>query len=693
MQWSYLESFQDSPSPYLKKQSVTNPTQQKVCTVLGEKYNPTTDTCVPCEEGTYQNTINHTLTSCKPHVEPVCDDGFYLDTATYTTRKNATKDSTVNLDGLCLEHDSLEDLREQCSDLEYITESDYEEKINTMKKSPLTSTQICKKHTSWDNIKNIGSCNEKKYFDRTEYNNSIGNKERNVSLEDICSTIPYYPLNVKNTEEKNFTTKENLNMFFRENGKYLNIRDYNGMFQALRPSDNAIKIPITWNNNTKKIQITSRGEIKTPKTIVENVKKCLLPNFCYNAKQYKIIMTSIPATFYAKVVGKQVRFVKEKNELPVTIKDDKLFVTGTNIEIVVNNCNDNQYMDQQTNTCKDKVHNCPSGQYSTNFGSSGTQNDPICLTKTCSRSKYRDPSKPYKNVPASKTTNDANCIPKINTCAAGKYRSIWGRSITESDPVCRKCSMGTYQNESGQTSCKNCPQGTYQNESGQTSCKSCPDGQFQNASGSTSCKLPSECQYVEYVALRGRQTYYTRKPDQDKILCVDRNDPLPVVSATYGEWYNIGVCSSLCGDGIQKQERMITNAGKDGIRSDRTIVRYPEPVTERNVTCSDESAKTVEYTKCLHKFNKSKNEFDWGGEIDSWKNSKGNAEECAEACMLNKDCKGFAVVNNKSSSIINSGKRCMLFNSDGNRWRRKNSFQEHKVYTYFGENVDAYRKK
>ena len=501
MQWSYLESFQDSPSPYLKKQSVTNPTQQKVCTALGEKYNPSTNECIDCEVGTYQDATNHTLTSCKAHVEPICDTGFYSDTAEYTKRKNATKDSPVNLDGLCLEHDSLEDLREQCSDLEYITESDYNEKINTMKKTPLTSTQVCKKHTSWDNIKSIGSCNEKNYFDRTKYNNSVGNKERNVSLEDICSTIPYYPLNVKNADEKNFTTKENLNMFFREDGKYLNIRDYNGLYQALRPSDNAIKIPITWNNNTKKIQIKSKGELKVPKVIYENQRKCVLPKLCFTSTVPKFIWATISTTFYAKVVNKQVRFVKQKNELPVTIKDGKLFVEGTNIEIVVNNCDDDQYMDQQTNTCKDKVHNCPSGQYSTRFGSSGTRNDPICLTKSCYSSKYRDPSKPYKNVPASKTTNDANCIPKINTCEAGTYRSRWGNSDTENDPVCRKCSMGRYQNLTGQSSCESCGIGTYQNSTGQSRCESCGIGTYQNSTGQSRCE---SCGTGTYQNLTGQ---------------------------------------------------------------------------------------------------------------------------------------------------------------------------------------------
>ena len=100
MQWSYLESFQDSPSPYLKKQSVTNPTQQKVCTALGEKYNPTTYTCVPCEEGTYQDTINHTLTSCKPHEQIVCEPSKMLNQNLYTEKKK-DKTKPIKYEDIC----------------------------------------------------------------------------------------------------------------------------------------------------------------------------------------------------------------------------------------------------------------------------------------------------------------------------------------------------------------------------------------------------------------------------------------------------------------------------------------------------------------------------------------------------------------------------------------------------------------
>ena len=68
MQWSYLESFtEDSPSSYFKKQSVTTPTQQKTCT-KGQKYIMDNNECKSCEDGTYQDATNHTLTTYKPHL-------------------------------------------------------------------------------------------------------------------------------------------------------------------------------------------------------------------------------------------------------------------------------------------------------------------------------------------------------------------------------------------------------------------------------------------------------------------------------------------------------------------------------------------------------------------------------------------------------------------------------------------------
>ena len=177
MQWSYLESFQDSPSQYLKK-SFTIPTQQKTCK-KGQKYNSSSDTCVPCEGGTYQDATNHTLEDCKPHKEHECDDGFYLDVNAYNTRKKNTKNSTVNLDGLCLEHPSLDVLRTKCSG--YILEDKYNTKINDKKQSPLTTTDIndlCLDHPSLKDLRT--QCSG--YILDQDYNEKISDKKKESPL-------------------------------------------------------------------------------------------------------------------------------------------------------------------------------------------------------------------------------------------------------------------------------------------------------------------------------------------------------------------------------------------------------------------------------------------------------------------------------------------------------------------------------
>ena len=380
MQWSYLESFQDSPSQYLKK-SFTIPTQQKTCN-KGQKYLTTDNTCNPCEDGTYQDATNHTFMDCKSHIEPICDNSFYLDTNEYAIRKNTTKDSTVNLDGLCLPQPSLNDLRGQCSG-GYILETEYNKKLGTKKESRLTSAEVCKPHTQWDNKSTLGSCNEtNKYYDRSQYNNIINNKKNaNITLAEICLTIPYYPLNVKNGYN-NYIANTNLNVFLKHNGQYLNISQ-NSSGLRLISSDNADKIPITWDNDTNKIQIKS-------------------------------------GKFYAKIVGNKIEFVKQPNELPVNMRNGKLFVTGTNIEIDVNNCEDNQYRNSRS-ICVTKTNTCGPGTYfSGRYGNSGTSNDPIC-----------------------------------NDCRPGTYTSTTGNT------KCTKCEAGTYASGTGNTKCTKCEVGTY----------------------------------------------------------------------------------------------------------------------------------------------------------------------------------------------------------------------------------------
>ena len=69
------------------------------------------------------------------------------------------------------------------------------------------------------------------------------------------------------------------------------------------------------------------------------------------------------------------------------------------------------------------------------------------------------------------------------SCPAGTY--IPYRSDSQS---CLPCSIGTYQNLTGQGSCLGCEVGTYQNLTGQTQCVQCPANTYTLLTNSTSCE-------------------------------------------------------------------------------------------------------------------------------------------------------------------------------------------------------------
>ena len=528
MQWSYLESFQDSPSQYLKK-SFTIPTQQKVCTE-GQKYNPTNDTCVSCEDGTYQNETNHTLTSCKTKKhdcsgdrysttfgsskisnDPVCEShpslddlrtqcsGYILEDKYNTKINEKNKKSpltTKDINNLCLEHSSLDDLRRDCSG--YILETEYNTKINEKnKKAPLTTKDInnlCLEHTQWDNKSTLGTCKEpNKYYDKSQYDKIIKNKNSgNITLDEICLTIPYYPLNVKEGDDK-YSTKKIFSVFLKNTitGKYLNIKKDLGFYKhnaKLVYSNYANTIPITWDKTNETIVIESK-----------NVKK--------RFSGFRMITES--EKVYAKLVSNNLIFVKQLSALPVTQKENgKLFITGTDIEINLNNCNNTQYKDFKTNTCIDKV-TCDNGKY---FVFKGMSHPGTC--QWCPDGKYKNSGQNRNSCSNQKTCpNGQQLVDASNTspgickwCPDGKYKNSGQNrnscldqnkcpdghqlvgSSRKSPGSCQRCPAGQYKN-SGQNrnSCsdqKTCPNGQQlvgSNNKNPGTCQRCPAGQYKNS--------------------------------------------------------------------------------------------------------------------------------------------------------------------------------------------------------------------
>jgi len=60
--WSFIENFENDSQLY--KHKTKNVSEQKRCTT-NEKYDSNTNSCVPCESGTYQSADNHTFMNCK----------------------------------------------------------------------------------------------------------------------------------------------------------------------------------------------------------------------------------------------------------------------------------------------------------------------------------------------------------------------------------------------------------------------------------------------------------------------------------------------------------------------------------------------------------------------------------------------------------------------------------------------------
>lgn len=98
MQWSFIESFTDDNS-YVKTSTITAPTQQKTCNA-GEKYNPSSDECLSCEDGTYQDETNHTQTNCITHKEITCEPSKMLNQTIYDEKKR-NKTEPIKYEDVC----------------------------------------------------------------------------------------------------------------------------------------------------------------------------------------------------------------------------------------------------------------------------------------------------------------------------------------------------------------------------------------------------------------------------------------------------------------------------------------------------------------------------------------------------------------------------------------------------------------
>ena len=100
--WSYIETFNNiniytNPSRTVRTQALCDP---------GEKYEKTTNNCVPCPDAYYQDNTNHRLKNCKSHPSKTdieCPIEKYLSDDRYTDQIKRIKNKPINNSNVCVD--------------------------------------------------------------------------------------------------------------------------------------------------------------------------------------------------------------------------------------------------------------------------------------------------------------------------------------------------------------------------------------------------------------------------------------------------------------------------------------------------------------------------------------------------------------------------------------------------------------
>ena len=159
-------------------------------------------------------------------------------------------------------------------------------------------------------------------------------------------------------------------------------------------------------------------------------------------------------------------------------------------------CATGQYSTLGKPNCDYEVTTCPKGTYASGKAActscvAGKYNDAIGQTdcKTCTPGKYND---------LTGQISESNC----KTCASDKEPTgdqLACVLIGEQAPVAGGivCQVGTYQDQTGQTTCKSCKAGQYNTQNGRLSCEPCATGTYTDLIKQTSCK--SNCIAGSYI--------------------------------------------------------------------------------------------------------------------------------------------------------------------------------------------------
>ena len=187
----------------------------------------------------------------------------------------------------------------------------------------------------------------------------------------------------------------------------------------------------------------------------------------------------------------QVGIVEEDDACKICATGKYNTLTARTVETDCTLCGIGRYMDSTKTGSPDSddCRSCPKGKYENEKGVSGQHAD--SNSDAAQRAKVnckRCPTGRY-NKQESRSVMATHCL----MCDVGRYSTETGLNNSEE---CKRCMMGKYQNEKGQTLCLNCGAGRYSDQEqtihplhtysgNQKKCKGCPEGRYGDETAAT----------------------------------------------------------------------------------------------------------------------------------------------------------------------------------------------------------------
>jgi hypothetical protein len=698
MGWSYIiEQYKDIVDVDNNKLS-TVVTSSMFCG-QGHKLNKITNSCDLCPDNEFQDDTNHRKISCKPHLKKeqiICDEGKYLDEAKFYNFIKKNKNSSVAKNDVCTPHNiSATD----CDSGKYFDVNKYNQLGNDKQIISTMKSTVC---LSQDTL-TANQCSDGTYFHQAGLDTLPKNKKATINELKTAACKPHteYKNDLKNTVKANgrFFSEDKWNSKLVSKSKIEAADVSNNLTQCdflhkvnestnacvecpakhvQSESDPAVCSPYSSKNgyiNPERNNKTSHGLFQNNwgflNTKATNLNDCIkylkdnninnVSNVGRRTSDHNLTEWKNSCWFYTKSSDNATNYVpsdrRADNVHEMICIDDNLRPkpcvenSCANATDYIQTIDGNKYCTPQ-NTCPNGEElkgadinspgtclACTAGKYK----SSG-QNREGCTAKsnTCSGSTYFTGT--YGNLT---TTNDPKCTSKSNTCGGITYfTGTYGKSLTTNDPTCLE-----------QNTCPNGQTLVGATNSNPGTCQACPGDSFKNSGQNRSgCTAKfNTCGESTYTP---NPTYFTgtyRVPKtENNPICTAKYNTCGGI--TYFTGYGISATTNdpscleqnTCPNG---QQLVGANNSNPGNCQWCQSGSYKISGQDRKA-CIPISRQFLEGTEHL-----------WEGQIGGLNVSR---ERCAEACLLNPNCKAFQAKNDGQNG-------CIMFNNK-EHWRtRKNN--------------------